>query len=86
MMGMSGRAEESSVLRIAEDIGLDVAQLRRDMEAPEIDAHIETSMRLAQVLGITGTPSFVIGDALVPGVVDAEQLQTLVTDAREPEQ
>ena len=86
LMGMSGRAEESSVLRIAEDIGLDVAQLRRDMEAPEIDAHIETSMRLAQVLGITGTPSFVIGDALVPGVVDAEQLQTLVTDAREPEQ
>ncbi|QYX58046.1 DsbA family protein [Roseovarius sp. SCSIO 43702] len=86
LMGMSGRAEESSVLRIAEDIGLDIAQLRRDMEAPEIDAHIETSMRLAQALGITGTPSFVVGDALVPGVVDAEQLQTLVTDAREPEQ
>ena len=86
LMGMSGRAEESSVLRIAEDIGLDIAQLRRDMEAPEIDAHIETSMRLAQALGITGTPSFVVGNALVPGVVDAEQLQTLVTDAREPEQ
>lgn len=86
LMGMSGRAEESSVLRIAEDIGLDVAQLRRDMEAPEIDAHIESSMRLAQALGITGTPSFVIGDALVPGVVDVEQLSSLVSDAREPEQ
>ena len=86
LMGMSGRAEESSVLRIAEDIGLDVAQLRRDMEAPEIDAHIESSMRLAQALGITGTPSFVIGDALVPGVVDVEQLSSLVSDAREPKQ
>lgn len=86
MMGMNGRAEESSVLRIAEDIGLDVAQLRRDMEASEIDVHIETLMRLAQALGITGTPSFVTGDALVPGVVDTEQLQTLVTDARESEQ
>jgi protein-disulfide isomerase len=85
MMGMSGRAEESSVLRIAEDIGLDIAQLRRDMEAREIDAHIQTSMRLAQALGITGTPSFVIGDALVPGVVDADQLQTLASDARELE-
>lgn len=85
MMGMNGRAEESSVLRIAEDIGLDIAQLLRDMEAREIDAHIQTSMRLAQALGITGTPSFVIGDALVPGVVDADQLQTLVSDARELE-
>ena len=86
MMGMNGRAEESSVLRIAEDIGLDIAKLRRDMEAQEIDAHIQTSMRLARALGITGTPSFVIGDALVPGVVDVERLQTLVSDAREPEQ
>lgn len=85
MMGMNGRAEESSVLRIAEDIGLDIAQLLRDMEAREIDAHIQTSMRLAQALGITGTPSFVIGDALVPGVVDADQLQTLVSDARDLE-
>lgn len=86
MMGMNGRAEESSVLRIAQDIGLDIAQLRRDMEAREIDAHIQTSMRLAQALGITGTPSFVIGDALVPGVVDADRLGTLVSDAREAEQ
>lgn len=85
-MGMRGRAEESSVLRIAEEIGLDIAQLRRDMDAPEIDAHIQTSMRLAQALGITGTPSFVIGDALVPGVVDVDHLQLLVSDARVPEQ
>ena len=56
------------------------------MEAREIDAHIQTSMRLAQALGITGTPSFVIGDALVSGVVDTDRLQTLVSDTREPEQ
>ena len=86
MMGMNGREEESAVLRIAEEIGLYIVQLRRDMEAQEIDAHIQTSMRLARALGITGTPSFVIGDALVPGVVDVERLQTLVSDAREPEQ
>lgn len=85
MMGMNGRADEASVLRIARETGLDIAQLRRDMEAREIEAHIQTSMRLAQALGITGTPSFVIGDALVPGVVDADQLQTLVSDARELE-
>ncbi|MEI4234757.1 DsbA family protein [Roseovarius sp. D22-M7] len=86
MMGMNGRAEETSVLRIAEEIGLEIQQLRRDMDAQEIDAHIQTSMRLAQAVGITATPSFVVGDALVPGVVDADQLRPLVSDAREPEQ
>lgn len=83
MMAMNGRANESSVLRIAEEVGLDVTQLRRDMEAPEVAEHIQTSMRLTQALGLNGTPSFVIGDALVPGIVDVDQLQTLVTDARE---
>lgn len=83
MMAMNGRANASSVLRIAEEVGLDVPQLRRDMEAPEVAEHIQTSMRLTQALGLNGTPSFVIGDALVPGIVDVDQLQTLVTDARE---
>ena len=69
MMELSGRAEEASVMRAAEDIGLDVVQLRRDMNAPEIDEHIATSMRLSRAMGFSGTPSFVIGDSLAPGLI-----------------
>jgi len=83
MMGLSERAEEASVLRIAEEIGLDIEQMRKDMEAPEIDEHIQTSMQLTQSLGFNGTPSFVIGDALVPGFVEQEKLEELVEKARE---
>jgi protein-disulfide isomerase len=83
LMGMQGRAEEASVMRIAEEIGLDTAQLRRDMDAPEIGEHIETSMRLTQTLGFNGTPSFVIGEATVPGFVERGQLEELVGAARE---
>lgn len=67
LMGMQGRAEEASVIQVAQEIGLDIAQLRRDMQAPEIDAHIAASMEMSRALGFNGTPSFVIGDALVPG-------------------
>ncbi|MWD29320.1 thioredoxin domain-containing protein [Aquicoccus sp. SCR17] len=82
MMGIDGRAEEVSVMRVAEEIGLDLDQLRKDMEAPEVTEHIETSMRLTQALGFNGTPSFVIGEALVPGFVEKDQLTELVTEAR----
>lgn len=85
LMGMEERAQEASVLRIAEEIGLDVDQLRSDMEAPEVQAHIDESMRLAQALGFNGTPSFVIGDNLVPGLVEQDQLEALVNEAREKE-
>ena len=83
MMGMNGRAEERSVLIIAEEIGLDIDQLRADMEAPEVAEHIETSMRLAELLGITGTPTFILGNNLVPGAVEQDVLQRLVEEVRE---
>ena len=82
LMGMQGRAEEASVMRIAEEIGLDVEKLRADMAAPEVDEHIATSRRLTQALGFNGTPSFVIGDNLVPGFVEQEQLGALVEQVR----
>ncbi len=83
LMGLKGRVEEASVLRMAKKIGLDVDQLRTDMEAPEVEAHIATSMQLAQTLGFNGTPSFVIGDARVPGFVEQASLQSFVDESRE---
>ncbi|MFQ1701844.1 DsbA family protein [Loktanella agnita] len=82
MMGLNGRAEEATVISAAEKIGLNIAQLRRDMNAPEIDEHIQTSMRLSRAIGFSGTPSFVIGDSLAPGLIDAEQMISLVNQAR----
>ena len=86
MMGMNGRAEEASVLRIAREIGLDIDQLKADMNAPEVDEHIETTMRLTQALGFSGTPSFVIGENLVPGLVGVGELLDLVEETRESNQ
>ncbi|MEP2682202.1 MAG: DsbA family protein [Sulfitobacter sp.] len=83
LMGMEQRAEEASVMRLAEEIGLDIEQLRTDMEAPKVQEHIDESMRLTQALGFNGTPSFVIGDDMVPGFVEQEQLEALVDKARE---
>ncbi|KQB95608.1 protein-disulfide isomerase [Loktanella sp. PT4BL] len=82
MMGLNGRAEEATVIRAAEEIGLNIAQLRRDMNAPEIDEHIQTSMRLSRAIGFSGTPSFVIGDSLAPGLIDADQMISMVNQAR----
>jgi len=83
LMSLQGRAEEATVMRVARDIGLDTEQLLRDMEAPEVQQHIDTSMRLTRALGFNGTPSFVIGDNLVPGFVELEQLEALVDQVRD---
>ncbi len=83
LMGQAGRAEESSVLQIAAEIGLDIDQLLADMDAPEIDEHIQTTMALTQELGFNGTPSFVVGEALVPGFVESSVLKDYVDETRD---
>ena len=82
LMSMNGRAEEASVLRVAKEVGLDIDQLQQDMKDPAIDDHINTSMELSNALGFSGTPSFVVGNQLVPGLVEETKLLELVEVTR----
>lgn len=83
LMELEGRANEAAVMQIAGELGMDIDQLRLDMDGPEIDAHIQTSQQLTQALGLNGTPAFVFGSQLVPGAIELEQMQALVKEARE---
>ena len=79
------RLNESTIMRIAADVGLDVNQLEQDM-ATNVDAHQEVfvaSHNLAGALGIEGTPSFVIGGNVVSGLIDEATLRRLIEDARQ---
>ena len=82
LMATQGALSEARILRIATDSGLDAVKLRADMDDPKIGKIIDRNRKIAETLNITGTPSFIIGDTLVPGFVDLEQLQQLVAAAR----
>ncbi len=82
LMEVKGGLDEAAVMEVAKGVGLDTERLRRDMTAPEIDAVLKRNFRLAQVLNVTGTPAFVIGDELVPGAVGLATLRAYVRQAR----
>ena len=81
-MTVSGKLTEDTAYKVAEKIGLDMDQLRRDMEAPEIDATLQRNYDLAQALQINGTPAFVIGDEIVRGAIDMRALRQIVGRTR----
>ena len=70
MMALNGQAVEASVMKIAGDVGLDLEVLKTDMQSDLVNEHIAASLRLAEALGITGTPTFVLGDEIIPGVIE----------------
>jgi len=76
------RIDEAVIRRLAEAQGLDVDQLFADMQAEPIAEHIQDNILLAQGLDINGTPSFVIGEAVLPGAVPVERLAGLVAEQR----
>lgn len=82
MMAMRGKASKTSALRVVRDLGLDAAQIEREMQAPEISARIEASLALADEIGLVGTPSFVAGDRAMFGYLNKADLAELVAEAR----
>lgn len=76
------RADEDTVMAAAERLGLDMERLATDMGDPSVDAHFDRSHELTQALGFSGTPSFVIGNELVPGALPADAMRAMVDEAR----
>jgi len=82
LMEFTGKLDRDKILDIASSVGIDRAQLEKDMEDPKLKRTIERNLELASALGIRGTPAFVIGKQFVPGAVDASALKQLIADAR----
>lgn len=82
LMTQPGDMSDPHLMEVARMVGMDVEQLKADMESDEIDAMIRRNHDLAGLLGINGTPAFVFGDTLVPGAVDAETIRRLIAAER----
>lgn len=82
MMVATGEITEETVYRIAGSVGLDLERLKRDMASPQVEAALKANRDLASALDIHGTPTFVIGDQLVPGAIDLSAIEDLVAGAR----
>ena len=82
LLAAKGDLTKEHLLQIASEVGLDTKKLEMDMEKPEWLAIIERNRELAEELRITGTPTFIVGDELVPGAIDLTALKHLVTRAR----
>lgn len=83
LLGAKSELTQDTILEIAKSVGLDVKRLTDDMTKPEVDAAIKRNYELAAILKIDGTPTFVIGEQLIPGAIDKAAIERLVREARD---
>ncbi len=83
MLEVPGQLTNEAVITLAEAQGLDKDRLLQDMASPEVAANLARNTELAHALGINGTPSFVVGELLVPGAIEPAGLRKLVMAQRD---
>jgi protein-disulfide isomerase len=82
LLGGRGQADRAHALAVAKDIGMNMAQIDKDMQSPEVKATLEENFKLAEQLGLNGTPSYVIGDNVVVGAIGLQGLEEKINTAR----
>ena len=69
-----GEKVKKNVMTLAAGVGLDTAQLERDMKGAVVARELANVRDLAQEFGISGTPYLMIGDQAFPGAIPFEQI------------
>ncbi|KIZ37594.1 MULTISPECIES: DsbA family protein [Rhodopseudomonas] len=82
LLGGRGQADKAHAMAAAKEAGLDMAKLEKDFSSPEVRATIEENFKLAEAMGMNGTPSYVIGKQVVVGAVGLDTLKEKVGMAR----
>jgi protein-disulfide isomerase len=67
MVSSSGPLPASRIDQLAALAGVDVAQMRRDMDDPAIMQQVQDVRNLGQTLGVTGTPFFIVDGRVIAG-------------------
>jgi len=77
-----GSADKAGAIAVAKEIGLDMARLEKDMASEEVKTTLAESFKIAEAIGLNGTPSYVIGGEAVIGAVGLATLKERVNMAR----
>ena len=82
LMDLRGQVNGERAKAVAKEMGLDMVRLEKDVESADGRTILENNAALADKLGITGTPAFLIGEQLIPGAVGLEPLRQAVANMR----
>ena len=83
LMETQGRLTEKKVFEIATSIGLNINKLKEDAVSEEVEKILNYNKMLATRLNISGTPSFVIGQNIIPGAISRTEFIDLIKKERQ---
>ncbi len=81
-MWAAGRPSAATVEQAVRSAGLDPAAVQAGANASDVRAEINNNLALQRTLALSGTPSWVVGDAVINGAVGYDELKAAIAEAR----
>jgi protein-disulfide isomerase len=69
------RLGDELYLEIAKDLKLDLDQFQKDIASPEAATAVQTDLKLAGELGLSGTPTFFMNGKILTGALSLESME-----------
>lgn len=77
-----GKVTHERTVAMVRTAGLDEVKTARDLTAANLKAEISRNLELGRALGLTGTPSYIVGNQILSGAVGYDKLKAAVAAAR----
>jgi protein-disulfide isomerase len=81
LMTKKGHFSSEDIYQVAQEAGLDVDKLKKDMSDKSVEEELNAGLKLGNDIGVRGTPFFVVNDAFFPGVVQYDELKKAIDNA-----
>ena len=82
LLGGHGPADKARALAAAKEAGFDMARIEKDLASDEVSETLKENIKVADAIGLNGTPSYVIGSDVVIGAQGYDVLKEKVDAAR----
>lgn len=82
LITLKGTADKATLTQLAKDLGHDPAPILAKMGADEVTAILKANSATADLLEISGTPTFIIGGQVVRGYLPLADMQAVVAEER----
>jgi protein-disulfide isomerase len=77
-----GQVDKNVALQAAADLGLSPVSLELEMGTEAVAQSIQSSYEIAKALNITGTPTYILGNEIIPGAIGIDELRDRIANMR----
>ena len=76
------KLDEKALVKLAKSLGLDAKKLQADINSDKIKQQLESNMQLAQAIGVSATPTWIVGTQVFQGGVPQDELKQIIASAK----